>query len=762
MPSVPTAPTALVVVPGIDFGRSSDSQRNEYQDVPDRYLYYDLLHVDEHSDVLPTAFEIAIARLKYAERSDSHAPEALGPSDYANLDHRLGEIRGWWIRKRDQLARSLSDVTQEQCIHLLKQFAPSALLDGCWLQNVCSAATSHTELTAGLLKLYAQEIGGGDPSRHHGNAFRDLTRSLGIYLPEVGAFAFVEQRDVTDAAFRDPVFLLSISQFPRMLAPEILGLNLFYYVCGICPLYPALRDRLERFGASSRFLDLHVLGPAIAGPAETAVGMIKHSMETASESSTVGDDRHWRRIIRGFNAAHLASIDQMDRGLLFVHSPSKSPREQMVELITRKARHAHGYHSETMLKGRSLDDWLNPEQMEPLEFLNEFARSPSVKPGDAKGSLFFQRLVAFRGPMFRIFSPDELRVIAGWIDSLPQGPDPDNSTSLVKLAHDRSRDQASLNGSSPRLRGDRKELDHESIKRYSKKPLGELYYYLLNIEHFPDVRPFAKRFATRWLHQAGRGLSRGDRPLPFKPFRQQALDSWLDAQHGRQVESYRRHDGEPAQSREELIESTVQLAPMILIDGAWIQNAFKASTSHTQVGSKLFHTYFDEVGNGEVTLNHPNVYRELLAQMGVQLPEFGTLEFGQWPGFLPDAFRVPVFWLCISQFPKSFLSETLGLNLAMELSGVGGAYRSAIDTLRYYGYDPCFVELHNTIDNVSTGHAAWAVETIKCHMDEMFDRGGVELVEEVWERVWTGYRALAPQTTKLSRIWSSLLSWRDD
>ncbi len=104
--------------------------------------------------------------------------------------------------------------------------------------------------------------------------------------------------------------------------------------------------------------------------------------------------------------------------------------------------------------------------------------------------------------------------------------------------------------------------------------------------------------------------------------------------------------------REQVIEATVQAAPMILIDGAWVQNAGNASTSHSQVGSKLFHIYVDEVGNGEVKLNHRNVHRELLAQMQVELPEFGTLEFSRWPGFRPQAFQVPVFWLCISPSEK--------------------------------------------------------------------------------------------------------------
>jgi hypothetical protein len=749
--SVATAEVDYQVPLQVDFGPLWETRLQEYQDTPERHLYYNLLHADENADVLPTAFAHATSRLQRAEQCVSQWPETLSLPTYADFDHRVPEMRGWWLEKQEQVSHALGAVTREQCAYLLKQYAPTALLDGCWLQNCSSAATSHTESSIGMLKLYAHEIGGGDPAQHHGNAFRDLKHGLGVYLPEVGSFAFIEQRDITDASFVHPVFLLAISQFPRSFTPELLGLNVFYYICGICPLYLALRDRIKQLGATTRFLDLHVLDRSIHGPAQTAVSMIKRDMNSAAERGNVDIDQHWRRIRRGFAAACSASLEELDRGLRYLRSPQKSPREKMSEMLERKAHHAFGYHADVVLEGKTLNEWLDPDHLDTARFLDAFARSRFVSPGNANGSLLFRRVLAFRGPMFRVFSPDEMNVIAKWIDSLPQERGASDPPSPATSNNDHRPAPPARAGSSSPLRTAQKEFDRVSIKQYSQKPLSELYYYTLNIEYFPDVRPYARRFVMRWLRLAARGLKRGKRPLPFEPYDHGALDSWLEAQHRRQVESYRGKGSEPLQSREELIDSTVQQAPMILIDGAWVQNSSNASTSHTRVASKLFHIYYDEVGNGDVTLNHPNVFRELLAQMGVELPEFGTLEFSRWPGFRPEAFRVPVFWLCLSQFPKRFLPETLGLNLAMELAGVGGAYRDAIDALRYYGFDPCFIELHNTIDNVSTGHTAWAIEAIKCHMDEIFARGGTELVEDHWHRVWTGYRALVPP--------SGLVSW---
>ncbi len=609
MLSTTTIPAGVDVGSQIDFRGFPDRKRVQYRAASLRHLYYYLLHVDEYVDALPTAFEFATARLASAQHFPASSPELPGGYDQGDLERRLCELRQVWLGRRDEIAQSIGGISKEQCVDLLKEYAPTALLDGCWLQRFSSAATSHTELAAGMLKIYSHEIGDGDHALHHGNAFRDLMQSLGIYMPEVGSFKFIEQSDIADSAFSYPVFLLSISQFPRSFTPEILGLSLFHYVCGICPLYLALRDQLEAFGAATRFLDMHRLETSLDGLALTAVCMVRRSME-----QTGGDRDHWNRIRRGFIVAHLASQDRIDNGVLFAHSPGKSPHEKMIELIARKSRHAYGYHSHALMDGRSLDDWMNPDQLDPEQFVRAFARSPYIKPGDSAGSLFFRQLIAFRGPMFRIFSPEELRVIARWIDDLPQHPEPVISSSPPPPAPHSPLEYGSVSTDAASVRPTANTLESDSIARYSSKPLGELYYHLLNIEFYPDIRPFAKHFATRWLAEAARGLRRGKQAIPFEPYEHQALDAWLEAQHSRQLGSYHEPTGEPAQSREEVIESTVQSAPMIFIDGARVQNASTASTSHTLVGSKLFHIYADEVGNGDVMLNHPNVYRELLAR----------------------------------------------------------------------------------------------------------------------------------------------------
>jgi hypothetical protein len=81
----------------------------------------------------------------------------------------------------------------------------------------------------------------------------------------------------------------------------------------------------------------------------------------------------------------------------------------------------------------------------------------------------------------------------------------------------------------------------------------------------------------------------------------------------------------------------------------------------------------------------------------------------------------------------------------MELSGVGGSYRAAQKFMKHYRFPTIFVDLHNTIDNVSTGHSAWAADAIDEHMREVTEIGDPNAE---WLRIRTGYESLAPITKK--------------
>src|SRR5690606_28726047 len=103
-------------------------------------------------------------------------------------------------------------------------------------------------------------------------------------------------------------------------------------------------------------------------------------------------------------------------------------------------------------------------------------------------------------------------------------------------------------------------------------------------------------------------------------------------------------------------------------------------------------------------------------------------------------------------FPQTYLPEVLGLNLAMELSGVGGTYRRARLALKAYGFSTRFVDIHNTIDNVATGHSAWAADAVDTLLASLPDAPGPGARADVWGRVRVGYRSLNPPRSVGARL----------
>ncbi len=90
------------------------------------------------------------------------------------------------------------------------------------------------------------------------------------------------------------------------------------------------------------------------------------------------------------------------------------------------------------------------------------------------------------------------------------------------------------------------------------------------------------------------------------------------------------------------------------------------------------------------------------------------------------------------------MPEVLGLNLAMELSGVGGTYRRARLALKEYGFSTRFVDIHNTVDNVATGHSAWAADAIDTYLSSL-------LVSQGRARWTPPGRACAPGAARSTR-----------
>jgi len=630
---------------------------------------------------------------------------------------------------------------------IIAQYAPLGLSPGSVLQNVANASNCHEPIAAHAHRAYAWHVGDVSLAQNHSALYRQLLEHTGQYLPRIESPAFSARAGLLPVSWTLPTYRLALSLFPGSCTPEILGSALFELHVPVAPLIQTVlsaNDALRphpymqaRFNASRSNAQRHI---------EMAIDdILARAGENAPAVAT--------RVAQGFWTSMCLLNAWQTEVTCDIQDRLIDPTSRMVNLIHRKALFAVGYHSRLKLADRPFDDCVAAD---PERFVQDLALSRWIAPGDPNESLLLTRLTAFGGPMFRVFSDPEIETIRAWITSLGANASFSRGKRREQISVNYlARVEASANKVEAAASAEPKVPARDACN-VDPKSIGarELYHRLLNHEDFPDVFGDACAFAETWLSRASALSRRGPNAMPFSAYTREQLRCWFDDKALQQARSYAGPAQTVEKTREQVIDEAVQLCPMIFVDGGWVQRWTNTSHVETNVGMLLWKIFSDEIGNGDTLLNHPNIYRDLMRQMGIDLPDFRTREFAENRLFSDASFQVPAFWLSISQFPRRFLPETLGLNLAMELSGVGGAYRTARDELRHYGFDTLFVDLHNTIDNVSTGHSAMALEAIELHMDNVLSTVSRAAVDAIWRRVWTGFCALAMPR----RGWRELLS----
>lgn len=281
----------------------------------------------------------------------------------------------------------------------------------------------------------------------------------------------------------------------------------------------------------------------------------------------------------------------------------------------------------------------------------------------------------------------------------------------------------------------------------------EYFYYLLNIDSYPEFVPKARELAEVFLKNANDLLND---PTPgavdnfyrYFPYSKEALDQRLDEIYGH-YQSIANIDplADPEnyfKTKEDMIERIRQFAPLNQLDGAWVRNIAKAGPIDS-VSASLFTVWMDELGNGNPDQNHANVYSNLLEKAGIHLPPINTKDYAFHPDILDSAYTVPMFELAISQFTEAFYPEILGMTLQLEWEVL--ALWPTVKLLRNFGLDAHFYELHIGIDNAANGHGAKAREAVIRFLDEARRRGGDAEVQSVWRRIWIGYVAFATTGT---------------
>ncbi|WP_261400342.1 hypothetical protein [Streptomyces sp. CBG31] len=303
--------------------------------------------------------------------------------------------------------------------------APLALLSGAWLQWLSAPGNADDPLVLRILALYASDVGAGHPAASRGSAYLELLRRLRLAENAAPAARLTGDQRIPDSAFRLPALLLAMSRRPDDFRGEILGADLCLRAVGLLPALEPVRAVLPT-GA-----DWATLDPADRRATEGPLPVER--CRAAVDALVEREGERGADAVRSGFRWMLAGLREWSDALHAELVAAGDPAFDMAELMRLRSREGAVYHHQFLLEGKPLARWLAECRTDPGPLLEVLARSKLVKPGRSGASSLVRGLVGERGPMFRVFSPEDLTVIRRWIDSLPPKP-ADTTTSEPRPA----------------------------------------------------------------------------------------------------------------------------------------------------------------------------------------------------------------------------------------------------------------------------------------------------------------------------------------
>lgn len=664
-----------------------------------RQLFYQLNQSGKNQDVMPAAYAFVSQHLNKAGQADA----SLQNDEYSK--ESLANLTAPVVPPLDKKLQ-----TQDNFYLGLNQLAAIHLTQPCWLENISQIGCSQTGTTVPVMAVYLQLTGVGQQGANVQQLYRALLLNSGHNTPVLHSFEYSQQQGVLAEVFDFASIQLALALFPRVLFAEILGFTLAY-----CQTPVVLEDCFPEQPLARSLFILH------KPQTQQCVPVLRTCIANYLDLFPQQSEQLWQRICRGFGLYHSQMQSCRDR-LQHVLQAPVSAHQGFAKLLQQKAVAAMGHHQKIAIQGKALDSWFAglPENRD--QFLQALRQSGYVDQNNPADSPLL-KLFDFKGPMFGVLDQAELDIVKNWLSSGLN----ESTANIVE-------EPEKLYASVPK----QELVINQAQKKYAKLSNRELYYYLVNADLFPDVLPTA-RAKVRYSLQACRWFN----PLPFKYYSHQQFDHYIDTIYQQEVSTYQPLQGKPKISREAYVWGLEQIAPMILIDGCWLQNSLALKNLNPEICEILFNIYCDEIGNGRLAQNHPHIFQQLLESLSIQVPPVYSEAFAKYPGFINSAFDLPVYMLSLSSFSVEFLPELLGLNMAIELSGLGKSYMSLVDDWNYWGIDPSIANIHISIDNAASGHTFLAKKAIKIYMDEVLNNTANRLVvDRHWRRIYSGYASL--------------------
>lgn len=713
------------------FSKSAYSAAPDYQG-NSRDLFYALIHISEHYTALPQAYHYlkqhfqSVNEQYIANFSEKHNPVSLG-----NLLKNAESRHSY----------NLPDTALTEC---LAQYAPIYFTEPSWLATVAQTATNQSPLAIDLMAMYLRLTAGNQGIANSREIYHAHLLSSGVELPAPHTLAFAEQTDIGDEVFDFAAIQLALAQFPRVFFPEILGFTLSYCQSLSLP---------EQFFLASNETKLPGFLTSRSARRKQEIPLITAIIKAYLGEFGQQADNLWQRIQAGF-WLHQQQLELCEHRISIHLHTNLSPRQAVEKLLATLIPNAIGHHGKIRLGSRTLDEWFKEKPFKSVNFLASLLHSPYVdrtKPENSK----LLKLFEFNGPMFGVLDDNGKAVIKDWLLSelnpvLAQGKK--YKTGNYKAGLKSISSNLATKATAIKLKHELKDIAQEN---YSKLNNRKLYYYLVNNDLYPEVLPAAKKKVSRVL-----ALAKWFNRLPFRRYSHQAFEGYIKSVYQHEVKTYKPLTKKPKLSKNAYAWGIEQFAPTILTDGCWLQGIQQLDyyPSHA-IGALLYKIYEDETGNGILAQNHPHIYQELLASLDIKLPPIHAKDFSNHPNFIDSAFDIPVYLMAISKFPSAFLPELLGLNMAIEISGLGRVYLRLSEELRFWGIQSAIVDVHTSIDNLSSGHSALAIKAIQAYLDEVSACYGEDIMQTHWRRIYTGYCSLqtASNRFKFSLIGQYLL-----
>ncbi|KJZ75429.1 hypothetical protein HIM_05125 [Hirsutella minnesotensis 3608] len=412
-----------------------------------RKLFFQLQNLESYPGALETAREELLSMLSHGlsvalRQPDCNSSSILNIATYSaekmdtflkdTHERMLSDWTNYLERRKQGHGPELFATADEAKVWLVQQ-APVKFLDGAWLGHIHKITTpfAFRSVTRLAWQILSEELGDGDPDKHHVNLYCKLLESIGCPLPNGHSADFINacewERDENRGAWRAAVGQLAISLFPNEFLPEILGFNLHFEMASLETMQVA--HELKGLGIDPCYFLLHItIDNADSGHTAMAAHTVRRYIDVVRETeSEAAVQQAWKRVQVGYvlsqslgDYSHLSVVerDSPNPDVLF-----GALGAEVMDLFRSKALVSHRMHSQGRVRvgPYALNEWLEAtlrKDSNDLHLLTTLSQAkPWVYAGASRKSLLVREL-SWGGRMFGAFTKNEVTTICRWIDAL--------------------------------------------------------------------------------------------------------------------------------------------------------------------------------------------------------------------------------------------------------------------------------------------------------------------------------------------------------